>query len=139
MSKQEEVSEDQLSEEFARAYTFLHPHLKQGFMDGDGASIGLSPEWNALLFGPNDGGRDSFRNLSEQLSARAAAGSCRTQGQGQGQGQGFSWNNSHGCRVEEPHPGVYVFRGLFSKEWCCALLEEIDRMQSVEVRWMQIV
>ena len=135
MSKQRDVTEEQLSEEFARCYHFVNPHLKEGFKSADGLSSGLSPEWNALLFGPNDGGRDSFRNLTEHLSSRAAAGSCRLQTEG----QAFSWGNSHGCRVEEPHPGVYVFKGLFSKDWCAALLEEIDHMQSADVRQMEIV
>ena len=34
---------------------------------------------------------------------------------------------------------MYVFKGLFSKDWCAALLEEIDHMQSADVRKMEIV
>lgn len=105
---------------FAASYTFVHPHLKDGFMREDGQTTGLSPQWNALLFGNNDGSRDSFRNLIEHLSARAAAGSCRLQQPG----QQFSWRNATGCVVEEPHPGVYVFRsdkcciGMIALETC---------------------
>jgi hypothetical protein len=129
------VSEDELSAAFAEAYQFIHPHLKEGFTRSNGLSSGLSSKWHSLLYGPNDGGRDSFRNLTEQLSARAAVGSCRQQ-----RGvQQFSWKNSDGCVVEEPHPGVFVFRDLFAKDWCQALLEEIDHMQSEEVQKTEIV
>ena len=105
-AQREDVSEEELSRAFAAAYEFVHPHLKDGFMRDDCQCSGLSAHWHALLFGATDGGRDSFRNLTEQLSARAAAGSCRLQQPG----QHFSWSNAHGCEVEEPHPGVYVFR-----------------------------
>jgi hypothetical protein len=126
---EEEKSEADLEQDFAQAYKYIHPHLQQGFLRADMQSNGLSPKWNTLLLGPNDGGRDSFRDLSEQLSARAAAGSCRLQELG----REFRWRNADGCVVEEPHPGVYVFRELFAKDWCDALLEEIDNMQSAEV------
>ncbi len=105
-ARHDEVLEEDLCKAFAAAYTFVHPHLKDGFMRDDGQSTGLSPQWNELLFGANDGGRDSFRNLIEHLSARAAQGSCRLQQPG----LQFSWRNGSGCAVEEPHPGVYVFR-----------------------------
>ena len=129
MSAKSQVLEEELSKAFAEAYTYVHPHLQQGFIRPDLQSSGLSPKWNALLLGPNDGGRDSFRNLSEHLSARAADGSCRSREEG----REFQWTNASGCVVEEPHPGVYVFRELFDKDWCNALLEEIDNMQSAEV------
>lgn len=50
------------------------------------------------------------------------------------QGHEFRWQNADGCVVDELHPGVYVFKELFAKDWCSALLEEIDNMQSEEVR-----
>jgi hypothetical protein len=102
----DEILEEDLCRAFADAYNFVHPHLKDGFMREDGQSKGLSTPWNALFFGADDGDRDSFRNLIEHLSVRSAAGSCRLQQLG----QKFSWSNSRGCAVEEPHPGVYVFR-----------------------------
>ena len=73
------VARNQLTQAFALADKYVHAHLQEGFMGADMQSKGLSPKWNNLLFGPNDGGRDSFRNLSEHLSARAAAGSFRSQ------------------------------------------------------------
>jgi hypothetical protein len=128
-TSEEEKSEADLEEDFARSYKYIHPHLQQGFMRADLQSNGLSPKWNTLLLGSNDGGRNSFRNLSEHLCARAAAGSCRLQQMG----REFRWTNADGCVVEEPHPGVYVFRELFAKDWCDELLAEIDNMQSAEV------
>ncbi len=50
------------------------------------------------------------------------------------QGHEFRWKNADGCVVDELHPGVYVFRELFAKDWCDTLLEEIENMQSAEVR-----
>ena len=78
-TEKEAVLEEELTQAFTQAYKYVHEHLQEGFMGADMQSKGLSPKWNNLLFGPNDGGRDSFRNLSEHLSARAAAGSCRLQ------------------------------------------------------------
>lgn len=34
---------------------------------------------------------------------------------------------------------MYIFRELFSKDWCAALLEEIDNIQSEDVRKSDIV
>ena len=50
------------------------------------------------------------------------------------QGHEFRWENADGSVVDELHPGVYVFKELFAKDWCNSLLEEIDNMQSEEVR-----